>query len=341
MDTMADDVEAAAEYLADFSYDAVQCTAMLGYLQVTYPWPQWMDMLMEFSDEEIHQLSVRSAVSAGAAASSQPRVAAPSPSAEEAVPPKAGWVWKKGGSKHNAEMPKHGPGAGLRKRATAKKTSWKKRWLQVNGQGHVIYLKDPKDLLKGVEKGRVDLREYQVRGDLGNKEGFSSKEHGFSLVSPEREIFFGALSDRDKQEWLAYLLTVQEMVTGANCKTMVGARTPQLPAFEMPDVKLQLPPQGRSSSPDRSPSASPSMGMRRDKVGWLYKKGGMSHVVMDADELRRIFLNITGSSTGRLDRDQVGTLSSECGMPMTDGELDNALVGMNTFENGTGGGTVC
>lgn len=34
MDSMADDVEAAREYLGDFSYVGAQCTAMLGYLQV-------------------------------------------------------------------------------------------------------------------------------------------------------------------------------------------------------------------------------------------------------------------------------------------------------------------
>lgn len=34
MDTMADDVEAATEYLSDFDYVGAQCSAILGYLQV-------------------------------------------------------------------------------------------------------------------------------------------------------------------------------------------------------------------------------------------------------------------------------------------------------------------
>lgn len=265
--------------------------------------------------------------------------------AEEAVPPKAGWVWKKGGSKHNAQN-SGGSGGGLRakakKQATAKKNSWKKRWLQVNGNGVVVYLKDPKDILRGVEKGRLDLREYQVRGDLGNKEGFSSKEHGFSLVSPGREVFFGALSGRDKQEWLAYLCDVQQQVTGVNRKTThANARSPGLAPFPMM-IDLQL---GASPSPDQSQShlsprsASPTSTTRRERVGWLYKKGGMSSHVLDPDELRRLFLKVTGSSAGRLDREQVGRLVSDAGMPLTDPELDHAMITLTSLDDG-GGSTV-
>lgn len=359
MDTVADDVEAATEYLSDFNYVGPQCTAILGYLQVTYPWPMWMDLLMDMDDETIDALARQAIESGGDAANSPTKIAAAAPpqplatddprpaapSAEEAVPPKAGWVWKKGGSKQNAlNSGGGGSGGGSLKaramsKATAKKTAWKKRWLQVNGNGVVVYLKDPSDILKGVEKGRVDLRDYQVRGDLGNKEGFSSKEHGFSLVSPDREIFFGALSDRDKQEWLAYLLGVQQQVTGANRKTMhANARTPALAPFP---IKLDLD-LGETSSPASiSPRAvSPSLVSRREKVGWLYKKGGMSSQVSDPDELRRLFLRIAGSSTARLDRGQVGRVVSDAGMPLTDLELDQAMVAIASFEESHGSPTI-
>ena len=35
MDTMADDIEAATEYLGDFNYFGAHCTAILGYMQVS------------------------------------------------------------------------------------------------------------------------------------------------------------------------------------------------------------------------------------------------------------------------------------------------------------------
>lgn len=335
------------------------CAVPLACAQVEYPWPLWMDMLMEMPDEEIHELARRAVESGGDAANSptkheapapQPAVAepvSPSGSAEEAVPPKAGWVWKKGGSKQNAQNSSGGGGGGVsglraraKSKATAKKTAWKKRWLQVNGNGVVVYMKDPTDILKGVEKGRLDLRDYQVRGDLGNKEGFSSKEHGFSLVSPEREVFFGALSDRDKQEWLAYLLSVQQQVTGVNRKTMhADARSPGLAPFPIQiDLQLggtpdDLARRGSSLSPR---GGSPTSATRKEKIGWLYKRGGMSTHVSNPDELRLLFLKISGSSTGRLDRDQVGHMASEAGMPLTDPELDHAMVAIATFE-GDGG----
>lgn len=314
-------------------------------------------MLMEMPDEEIHELARQAVESGGDTANSPTKHVAPAPqpavtepagpagSAEEAVPPKAGWVWKKGGSKHNVQNSGSGLRARAKSKATAKKTAWKKRWLQVNGNGVVVYLKDPTDILKGVEKGRLDLREYQVRGDLGNKEGFSSKEHGFSLVSPEREVFFGALSDRDKQEWLAYLVSVQQQVTGANRKTMhAKARSPALAPFPV-KLDLQLG-ESHDDSAQRSSSlsprgASPTSATRKEKIGWLYKRGGMSIHVSDPDELRLLFLHICGSSTGRLDRDQVGRMASEAGMPLTDLELDNAMVAIATFaESGSDSSTV-
>ena len=62
MDSMEDDVEAATEYLADFGYVGADCSAMLGYLQVSrhaiHPDPVAVQLSIRLSVHLVFLLSV-------------------------------------------------------------------------------------------------------------------------------------------------------------------------------------------------------------------------------------------------------------------------------------------
>jgi len=151
-------------------------------------------------------------------------------------------VWKKGGSTQTPR--KAGRGAGLRKKLDSKSTQWKKRWLQLDGD-ELMYAKDPKDLEKGGKpREGFDLRQFGVRPDLGQKEGFSSKEHGFSLIGDEREVLFAALSGRDKQAWVSSLQATRHRLLGTA---------------------------GAEPEPEPEPEVQPAKRVR-EKFGWLYRK---------------------------------------------------------------------
>jgi hypothetical protein len=42
----------------------------------------------------------------------------------------------------------------------------------------LVYYKDPKDVEKEADKGKIDLTSCEIRGDLGQREGLTSKESG-------------------------------------------------------------------------------------------------------------------------------------------------------------------
>eukprot|EP01048_Picozoa_sp_COSAG05_P006017 COSAG05_NODE_374_length_10669_cov_71.040587_1_plen_348_part_00 len=217
---------------------------------------------------------------------------------QDAVLPKAGWVWKKGGSK--GETASH---SGILKKAQGK-TQWKKRarrfpsfivfphrisrcvhlvgWLQVKGNGCVVWMKDPMDAAKVTDSDGVHLRLIQIRDNLGQREGLSSKEHGFSLVGDGREVLLGALSARDKDEWLQYLAAMQRQILGDERADALGLPAVGMHAGGGPRIALDLSNVSPGTSPGNSPVApeggrlpgsSPlAGGIPRQKVGWMLKK---------------------------------------------------------------------
>jgi hypothetical protein len=131
--------------------------------------------------------------------------------------PKAGWVWKKGGSKVGSSSAAGGGGrSAIKSKATGafgKKGGWGKRFLQVTARGMVVWSKDAPAPGDAPPSDELDLRQLEVHANLGQKEGLSSREYGFSLVGAGRELLFGALSERDKEEWVAFLRRAKEMLS--------------------------------------------------------------------------------------------------------------------------------
>jgi hypothetical protein len=60
----------------------------------------------------------------------------------------------------------------------------------------------------------VVVNDYQIRPNLGHKEGQSSKQHGFALLSHDREFVLATDTAEEKQSWIAYLQGVLDKVQG-------------------------------------------------------------------------------------------------------------------------------